>query len=116
MSTRYEQRQATAACYDDPALERVLACYASRLGDTSLLFPIGALKGIRSLASLAGGRLLLLSGDKGYTHESELSARGEPQMTLHGGQCFSMMVNYHAIGLYFRELGGTALHSATRLP
>ena len=35
-------------------------------------------------------------------------------MTLHGGQCFSMMVNYHAIGLYFRELGGTALHSATR--
>ncbi|MGE5125581.1 MAG: tetratricopeptide repeat protein [Betaproteobacteria bacterium] len=113
LSVRYERRPAPGACYDDEALNRVLAGYASRLGDTSLLFPIGALRGIRNLATLAGGRLLLVSGDKGYSHESELLAHGDPQLTLHGGQCFSMMVNYHAIGLYVRELGGAVLHGAT---
>ncbi len=109
---RYEQRPAPAACYDDGALNRVLAGYAARLGDTSLLFPIGALRAVRGLAALAGGRLLLLSGDKGYTQESELLSRGDPQLALHGG-CFSMMVNYHAIGLSLRELGGSVLHGAT---
>jgi hypothetical protein len=114
LTTRYEQRPARSDYYDDEALNRVLAGYRSRLGNTSFLFPIGALKGIRSLMALAGGRLLLLSGDKGYTHEAELVARGDPELTLHGGQCFSMMVNYHAIGLYFRERGGRALHAGTR--
>ena len=114
LTTRYEQRPARSDYYDDEAMNRVLASYRSRLGDTSFLFPIGALKGIRNLMALAGDRLLLLSGDKGYTHEDELIARGDPQRTLHGGQCFSMMVNYHAIGLYFRERGGRALHAGTR--
>jgi len=114
LSTRYEQRPARDDYYDDEALNRVLAGYRGRLGNTSFLFPIGALRGIRNLMALAGGQLLLLSGDKGYAHESELVACGDPQLTLHGGQCFSMMVNYHAIGLYFRERGGRALHGGTR--
>lgn len=113
LTVRYEQRPASFPCYDDETLDRVLAGYASRLGDTSLLFPIGALRAVRSLAALAGGRLLLVSGDKGYTQESELLARGDPLLTLHGGGCFSMMVNYHAIGLYLREMGGQVLHSAS---
>jgi hypothetical protein len=112
ISTRYEQRPVEDDYYDDEAMNRILAAYRTRLGDTSFLFPIGALKGIRTLMAMASGRLLLLSGDKGYTHEDELTVRSDPQMALHGG--FSMMVNYHAIGLYFRERGGLALHSSSR--
>ncbi len=114
VSTRYELRPARRDYYEDEAMNRVLAGYAGRLGDTSFVFPVGALKGINNLISLSGGRLLLLSGDKGYSHEDELVGRGDPQLTLHAGQCFSMMVNYHAIGLYFRERGGFARHTATR--
>jgi tetratricopeptide (TPR) repeat protein len=113
VTTRYEQRPVGNEYYEDEAMNRVLAAYQARLGNTSFLFPIGALKGIRNLMHLAGGRLLLLSGDKGYTHEDELITRGDPYMALHGAT-FSMMVNYHAIGLYFRERGGLALHSASR--
>jgi hypothetical protein len=112
VSTRYEQRPVEDDYYEDEAMNRILAAYRTRLGDTSFLFPIGALKGIRTLMAMASGRLLLLSGDKGYTHEDELTVRADPQMALHGG--FSMMVNYHAIGLYFRERGGLALHSSSR--
>jgi tetratricopeptide (TPR) repeat protein len=112
VSTRYEQRPVEDDYYEDEAMNRILAAYRTRLGDTSFLFPIGALKGIRTLMAMASGRLLLLSGDKGYTHEDELTVRSDPQMALHGG--FSMMVNYHAIGLYFRERGGLALHSSSR--
>jgi tetratricopeptide (TPR) repeat protein len=112
VSTRYEQKPVDGDYYEDAAMNRVLAAYRTRLGDTSFLFPIGALKAIRNLLTMARGRMLLLSGDKGYTHEDELVFRGDPQIALHGG--FSMMVNYHAIGLYFRERGGTALHSSSR--
>ncbi len=113
-SLRFEQRPVSTDYYDDKAQNRVLAHYAETLGNTSLLFPIGALKGIRSLLRLSRDRLLLLSADKGYTHEDELVARGDPQLAVHGGDCFSMMVNYHAIGLYFSERGGQPLHAATR--
>jgi tetratricopeptide (TPR) repeat protein len=113
VTTRYEQRPVGEEYYEDEAMNRVLAAYRTRLGNTSFLFPIGALKGIRNLIRFSGGRLLLLSGDKGHTHEDELNGRGDPQMTLHSA-AFSMMVNYHAIGLYFRERGGLALHSSSR--
>lgn len=113
VTTRYTQRAVGEAYYDDPAMNRVLAAYRDRLGDTSFLFPIGALAGIRTLMDLAGGRMLLVSGDKGLAHEDELIGRGDPQITLHG-QCFSMTVNYHAIGLYVRERGGLAVHAAPR--
>jgi hypothetical protein len=112
VSTRYEQRPVEDDYYEDDVFNRILAAYRTRLGDTSFLFPIGALKGIRNLMAMASGRMLLLSGDKGYTHEDELTVRADPQMALHGG--FSMMVNYHAVGLYFRERGGLALHSSSR--
>lgn len=113
VTTCYAQRAVSEPYYNDSALNRVLAAYRDRLGDTSFLFPIGALTGIRTLTDLAGGRMLLLSGDKGVAHEDELIGRGEPQLTLHG-QCFSMTVNYHAIGLYVRERGGITLHAAPR--
>jgi tetratricopeptide (TPR) repeat protein len=112
LTTRYEQQPAAASYYGDEALDRILETYRSRLGDTSFLVPLGALRGIRSLQALAGGRTFLLTGDKGYLHEDEMVSRGEPQRALHGS--FSMMVNYHALGLYFQQQGGLALRSSSR--
>jgi hypothetical protein len=113
ISTRYELRAVADGYYEDPVLNRVLAVYRERLGDTGFLFPVGAFRGLHNLIELSGKRLLLLSADKGYAHEEEIQGRVDPKIALHG-RCFSMMVNYHAVGLYFREDGGFPLHAPNR--
>ena len=59
-------------------------------------------------SELSSGRLLLLSGDKGYSQEEDLLGRDTPHIAIHGS--FSMMVNYHAIGEYVCNQGGRLLH------
>jgi tetratricopeptide (TPR) repeat protein len=105
----FEYRQASADYYEDVLLNEILKGYLDRLGDTALVFPIAALRCIRRLEKLCGGRLLLLSADKGYCREEELRQLSEPSMVTHGG-CFSMMVNYHAFEEYFLRRGGHAMH------
>jgi tetratricopeptide (TPR) repeat protein len=112
-SLRYVTAPVEGAYYDDPALNRVLDRYRKRLSDTSFLIPIGALHGIRHLREWAGGRMLLLCGDKGVSYEEDLLGRGDPSLAFHGGSV-SMMVNMHALGAYFEELGGAALHGTQR--
>lgn len=111
LSTRYEQRPAAVPYYGDPAFDGLLDWYRDHLGDTSFLLPLGALQGVRSLQALSGGRMFLLTGDKGYLQEIEMESRGEPQHALHGS--FSMMVNFHAMALYFQQQGGVALRSSS---
>ncbi|GAB4198816.1 MAG: SAM-dependent methyltransferase [Roseiflexaceae bacterium] len=105
-----ERRLATKPCYDDPHWNSILAGYRERLGDAVLAFPCAALGCLRFLHHLAGGRLLLLSADKGYRSEDEIEGRQEPALALHGS--FSMSVNYHAIGAYARLLGGAVLQTS----
>jgi hypothetical protein len=112
---RFEALPMAAAYYDDPISNRVLEGYRSSLGDTTFLFPVGALRCLRRLLDLSGDRLFLLCGDKGVAHEEKLRHLGDPIMTLHGG-CFSFSVNLHAIGMYFREAGGVALHATQHAP
>jgi len=101
--------------YGEPDLDRVLEEYQRSLpGGTALLFPCAALRCVRRLAAMSGGfggsggRLLLLSADKGYHREEDLADREEPAIEVHGS--FSMMVNYHAMGRYFLHQGGEVLH------
>jgi len=95
--------------YDDPKWNRILLDYKQRLTDTAFLFPTSALNCVRSLHRLSGGRMLLLSGDRGYSHDDALKlGRGAPTIALHGS--FSMMVDYQIIGEYCRQLGGHVLH------
>jgi hypothetical protein len=112
---RFEAVPMAAAYYDDPVANRVLESYRATLGETTFLFPVGALRCVRRLLDLSGDRLFLLCGDKGIAHEEKLRDLGDPIMTLHGG-CFSFSVNLHAIGLYFREAGGVALHATQHAP
>jgi hypothetical protein len=98
------------AWYDDPLAERVLRGY-SRLPDTSVVMPSGALRCLRTLREWSGGRVLLLMGDKCFSQEWELAQRGDPILGLHGG-CFSFTVNFDAIAAWFEAAGGEAFRPA----
>ena len=110
LKIQYSTRPIRGDYYDDPALNKVLSHYRERLAETTIAIPIGGFIGLRRLFEIAGRRLLLLSSDKGFTHEDELYHPGQHSMQFHTG-CLSMMVNYHAIGQYFTQQGG--LYAAT---
>lgn len=95
--------------YPNPDFNKVLSNYKERLSDTTIAIPIGSLVGLSRLIELSGNRMFLLSSDKGYTHEDELFFLNTQHIQFHGS--LSMMVNYHAIGEYFKSLGG--LYAAT---
>jgi hypothetical protein len=109
LEIHWSRRPVEGAPYGEPDLDRLLAFYSERLSDTALLFPVGGLRCLRNLIRLAGGRLLLLSADKGYCDEAMLHGREEPGFAIHGS--LSMMVNYHVIGQFLRQEGGDLLHA-----
>jgi hypothetical protein len=111
---RFEARALKVGRYDDPALNRVLERYSRRLNDTCFLLPIGALHAIQTLRAWSDGRLLMLCADKAFAQEEELLSHAEAGLTFHGGSV-SMTVNFHALGAYFEELGGTVWHSLPRI-
>lgn len=97
--------------YDDPDFDRILHDCQRRLPETAFLFPIASLRCVRNFQRLSGGRLLLLSGDKGYSRdEALLEGQGAPVIAVHAKGCFSMMVDYQIIGEYFLSQGGLALN------
>jgi tetratricopeptide (TPR) repeat protein len=54
--------------------------------------------------ALSDNKMLLISTDKGYAFPHEIEAREDPKLVFHGS--FSMTVNFHGIGEYFKALGG----------
>ncbi|MBM0745610.1 SAM-dependent methyltransferase (plasmid) [Phormidium sp. CLA17] len=110
INVTYTDRPITSNYYTDLTCNQILSDYQHHLTDTALLFPIVGLNCIRNLHHLSQNRLLFLSGDKGYSKLEDLQNREKPQMVFHGN-CFSLMVNYHAIGQYVIYQGGQALHT-----
>jgi hypothetical protein len=106
----YHPVENAAGYYREAEFNRLLAEYQSTLADTIFVFPVGALSVLRKFAALAGGRMLLLSADKGFAREEDLLRGSEPDLVLHG--CFSLMVNYHAIRRFFALRGGSFRQSA----
>lgn len=92
--------------------KRILRWYRDFFGNSqsgaSILLPIGALRALRRLTSFAGGRALVLSGDKGNNNHEQFRGLMDPHVAVHGS--FSVMVNYHAIGLYCTSRSGFVLH------
>jgi hypothetical protein len=84
-----------------------------------VLFPSSALATLKQIRGFSNGRLLVLAADKGYVHEDDLAlAPGPLSLEWHaGGNCFSTMVNFDAIGKHFAAADGEALlpakHSAS---
>ena len=109
VSLRYEKRAVQAAgYYQDETLNRLLADYEQHFSHMALRFPIVSFRCCEVLRRISGGRLLLLTSDKGYIDEDTLTALRAPRIAVHGS--FSMGVNYHALRRYFQLLDGEALH------
>jgi tetratricopeptide (TPR) repeat protein len=109
----YEDAPAEGDYYEDPLWNRILEDYRRRLPSASFLFPTAALKCFEYFHGLSGGRMLMLSGDRGY-HDDEAILRGQgaPLLVVHGS--FSMMVDYQIVGERCRQLGGAAIHPSHR--
>jgi tetratricopeptide (TPR) repeat protein len=112
LEVSFRHRPLAGPYYDDRDLDVILEQYRERLPTTTFLFPAGGIACVRRLHALAGDRLLLLSGDKGYVHESSLAGKGDPVLNVHGS--FSLMVNYHALAQYTANQGGASLHTSHR--
>jgi tetratricopeptide (TPR) repeat protein len=104
-----------AATYypDEPLAGRILADYARRLGDTAFTFPLGGMRCLQHLAAIAGGRLCVLTADKGHAREVDLLGLADPGLARHRGGV-SMMVNYHALGELLKYRGGFMLAQVNR--
>ena len=67
--------------YDHPILDPLLEAYRTspRLHEAgTVLIPLGALKAIRSLLALTGGRMVLLLGDKAFTRLADMDGHRDP--------------------------------------
>jgi hypothetical protein len=112
-SMRLTYLRRPAEPYGDDDLDALLAHYGEKLRDTVVTIPRAALDCIRRARELAGGRLLVLTADKAFSTEDALLHRREPEISRHGGS-FSLMVNFHALGLYARATGGDAWDGGDR--
>jgi len=98
--------------YDDPVYNSILKSYEKQFQNTSFLFPLGGLNALKTLASWSNQRLLVISTDKSYSTTEELNHRYDPSVTFHGS--FSMMVNFHAMGEFFKKSQGDAFQQSLR--
>ncbi|KAG6615443.1 Tetratricopeptide TPR1 [Phytophthora cinnamomi] len=110
---KYEQIDETYYGETRPHCNNILKWYHEYFDPASsgatILVPIGALSAIERLAALSKNGLVTLSGDKGNNNPDHFCGVNDPHIAVHGS--FSVMVNYHAIGVYFASRGGFALHS-----
>lgn len=113
INVEHAPKEINSTYYKDPVIDKILELYKNELNDTSFLMPVSGFRGLNHLKKLANGNLLLISSDKAYSELSSLENLGYPSMSIHGG-CFSMMVNAHAIGEYFKNSGGDYFPQPTR--
>ncbi|MEO8402652.1 MAG: hypothetical protein ABI597_12845 [Gammaproteobacteria bacterium] len=108
----YSVHEIKSAYYGDPHLDSILDEYKKSLTESSFLFPIGSFHAIKFLKKLSDNKLFIVSTDKGYSTLDALDHLGHPSISFHGS--FSMMVNFHALGNYFKNSGGDYFLQTTR--
>jgi tetratricopeptide (TPR) repeat protein len=95
--------------YEDENINNILLYYKERLEDTAFSLPIVALRCMNRLKKLFNDDIVMISADKGYKNEESMYKNYHPYLSKHG--CISMTVNFHALELYFKGLGGKGIHS-----
>jgi len=109
----YDRHAADEGFYGDAASSRVLAFYRDAIDGAVIPFPHAVLQCIDFFRELSGGRMMLLSGDKGDHRLEDYQGRDLPSLTLHDTG-FSITFNYHALAEYFAGLGGEVLTTSFR--
>ena len=112
LETSFEYQKLRKSLYQDPHFDAVLNLYKDLLQNSTFLMPTGGIRSINTLANISNNQFLVLSTDKGYTFPFELEGLGDPRVVFHGS--FSMMVNFHALGEYFKQRQGDCLHQSKR--
>jgi len=90
--------------YEDPLWNKTLENYPKLVKKGAFLLPVGGFKSLDMFRALSDNRLLLISTDKGYTAPYEIEDREDSKLVCHGS--FSMTVNFHGLGEYFKALDG----------
>lgn len=106
----WQRAAAPAQPYSNANWNQILEEYRSSLPGATFLFPSAVLQTLDELARLSDGRMLVLAADKGHAYEDVLAlVQPPPRFEWHAPDCFSLMVNFDAIGKYFRTTGGHPL-------
>jgi tetratricopeptide (TPR) repeat protein len=95
--------------YEDANINAILLYYKDHLENTAFSLPIVALRCLSRLKKLFNDDIIMISADKGYKNEEAMHKNYHPYLSKHG--CISMTVNFHALELYFKGLGGKGIHS-----
>lgn len=95
--------------YEDSNFNNILLYYKECMEDTAFSFPLIALECIKRLRDLFQDDILVLSTDKGYRNLESMEGIYHPFLSKHGS--ISLTVNFHAMEIYFKGLGGKAIHS-----
>lgn len=112
LETSFEYQGIRNSHYKDERLNAVLRIYQDLLQYSTFLVPIGGIRSVNSLSDICNNRFLVISTDKGYTFPFELEGLSDPRVVFHGS--FSMMVNFHALGEYFKQCQGDCFHQSKR--
>jgi tetratricopeptide (TPR) repeat protein len=95
--------------YEDTNMNDILLYYKECLEDTAFSMPIIAFLCLKRLKKLFNDDLIMISADKGYKNVESMCGNYHPYLSKHGS--ISLTVNFHAMELYFKSLGGKAIHS-----
>ena len=103
-----DYRPVNGPIYGDPAIETALRETASRLDDGYFGFPITGLRCLQSMATLSGGRFLMIFSDKGPRSAYERAKSAFPGNAVHGGG-ISLAVDFPILARFIDQLGGSFL-------
>lgn len=102
----YTKKPVNLPRYASPECQKLLMEYGEKYQQGSFLFPVGAFKVWKYLASLSQRGLCMISSDKGYMAEENIAYSPGATPSFHGS--FSLMVYYPIIAEYIQNQGGDA--------
>jgi tetratricopeptide (TPR) repeat protein len=112
LNVSFEARPAHFEYYREPELNTVLDGYRQRLDNAMILIPVAGLACLRHFGDLSNNRALVLLGDIGSARESDFSEYTSGGISDDGN--FWLSVNFHAVGEYILQLGGSVFHPPQR--
>jgi tetratricopeptide (TPR) repeat protein len=112
LNVSFDARAAAREYYPESELNAVLEGYRERLDNAMILMPVAGLACIRYFRELSGNHALFILGDIGSAREDDF---GEYTSGGIGDDSnFWLSVNFHAVGEYVRQLGGSVFHPPQR--